>query len=207
MVSMKKYLFLILAFVLVYGVFQNGVRSGNNPPDGITAPQAPLQTAISSGPKSITVGNYRINPIATFDLTARALSARKYSHDRESDLSPIDIAFGWGPMSDNRNLDHIKITQSNRWYHWRYADSRKLMMSPADIPHHSANMHLIPANKAIKKQLLRVKKNDIVHLQGSLVSIKHADGWRWRSSTSRTDQGHGSCEVIYVESVKIEPPA
>jgi len=43
----------------------------------------------------------------------------------DSDLIPEDLALGWGPMSDNRVLRKIDISQSNRFYYWR---------APADSP-------------------------------------------------------------------------
>lgn len=62
-------------------------------------------------------------------------------------------------------------------------------------------MHLIPANEAIREQLNRMGKDDQLRLRGFLVEASAEDGWRWRSSMSRTDTGNGACEVILVTEV------
>jgi hypothetical protein len=33
------------------------------------------------------------------------------------------------------------------------------------------------------------------------VDISAEDGWRWRSSRSRTDTGNGACELILLERI------
>ena len=63
---------------------------------------------------------------------------------READLSPVDVAFGWGRMSDPAVIERLTISQSNRWYHWRYEGEPSI---PApEIAVSSANMQLIPAD-------------------------------------------------------------
>ena len=45
------------------------------------------------------------------------------------------------------------------------------------------------------------RQGDRVRINGWLVEANAADGWRWRSSTSRDDSGGGACEVVYVCSI------
>jgi len=40
-------------------------------------------------------------------------------------------------------------------------------------------------------------------LKGHLVEITGPNGFHWRSSLSRTDQGAGRCELMWVESVEV----
>jgi len=96
-------------------------------------------------------------------------------------------------------LDDLKITQGSRWY--RYWWQGNPPIAQQEIAVHSANMHLIPANPDIKSQLLRTRVGDRIELHGYLVRVDHPSGWRWKSSLSRTDEGGGACEVIYVEEV------
>jgi hypothetical protein len=60
-------------------------------------------------------------------------------------------------------------------------------------------MHLIPASDEVRQALARVKRHELVTISGYLVAVQHPDGWRWRSSVSRTDSGGGACELIWVE--------
>lgn len=68
---------------------------------------------------------------------------------------------------------------------------------------HSANTHLIPATKAIAKQLAQIDQDNLIYLKGQLVEVKAADGWTWRSSLSRDDTGAGACELMLVEEVRV----
>ncbi|MBU2709290.1 hypothetical protein KCM76_25060, partial [Zooshikella marina] len=61
-------------------------------------------------------------------------------------------------------------------------------------------------NEFVEDALKSVKKGDIIQLVGSLVNVDANDGWRWRSSMTRTDTGGGSCELIWVENLSIVTP-
>ena len=65
-----------------------------------------------------------------------------------------------------------------------------------------SNNHLIPSDSKIEKLIKRIKKNDYVKLEGYLVSAEEIDGnFKVRSSTTRSDNGDGACELIYVTNV------
>lgn len=142
--------------------------------------------------------DYRIDAVEAFSIEARVLSRRDYRSGREADLSPTDLALGWGPMSQDRILEHFDIGQSNRWFTWR-ADS--LPISRAEIASSAANMHLIPASEAAAEQLARVREGDRIRVQGHLVDVTATDGWRWRTSRSRSDTGQGACELILLDRI------
>ena len=114
----------------------------------------------------------------------------------------MDFALGWGPMSDSAVVDRLSISQSNRWYQYRWSDSPPI--EPSLIARTSANTHLVPANETIKDRLLSVRKGAVVTLSGYLVDIRHKDGWTWRSSLTRDDTGGGACELLYVTEVSVE---
>ena len=66
----------------------------------------------------------------------------------------------------------------------------------------STNIHLIPANKEILKQIKDISSNDIYFLSGYLVTAKCSNGFFRGSSTVRNDSGNGACEQLYVEEIK-----
>ena len=66
----------------------------------------------------------------------------------------------------------------------------------------SANMHLIPADSNVRRQLKHVRAGNVVHLRGYLVNARRADGFTWNSSLTRNDTGAGACELFYVASVQ-----
>ncbi|HEX9081505.1 MAG TPA: hypothetical protein VF768_04445, partial [Holophagaceae bacterium] len=170
-----------------------------SPPPGVLVPEDPAQTAPES-PDSWRFRKHRITPLAQFDIRARILSRERYWFDRAAELSPLDLALGWGPMSDTQVLQHITIRQSGRWYYW---SSSSLPISAGEIVSHSANMHMIPASDAVARRLLAARVGQIVHLEGDLVRADGPDQWHWISSLSRTDTGDGSCEVVWVTHAEV----
>jgi hypothetical protein len=62
-------------------------------------------------------------------------------------------------------------------------------------------MHMIPANSEVERELKRLRRGDVIRIQGHLVDVDHDSGWRWRTSMTRADTGQGACEIIYVEDV------
>jgi len=117
-------------------------------------------------------------------------------------LSPVDLALGWGPMSDPTVINQLQISQGGRWYQYRWDNQPPI--EPGVIARHSANTHLIPADSSVRKDLLNIERGQVVRLKGMLVNVEHPDGWKWRSSTTRADTGGGSCELMWVTEVVVE---
>jgi hypothetical protein len=170
---------------------------GHDPGPGQVAPKEPVQ-GDASGEAVIEKNGYRLRPLATFALEARVLHAEHYRFDREADLAPVDLALGWGPMSDSKVLHDISVGQGMRVFTWW---TREFPIPREEIESHAANMHLIPATSSIERRLKDVGAGDVVTLEGLLVEATASDGWTWTSSTTRADTGMGACEVFYVRSV------
>lgn len=197
---MKKALYVILAIAVIAAWRDWSQRATVHPP-GVLVPQYPQQ--IETAPRQgIEVDGYRLTPRAGFAIRARVLSRENYYWGNEADLSPMDLALGWGAMSDQAVLDRIEISQGARWYFTRYDGPAPL--ADKDIIRLSANMHLVPASPQILRQLQRVRRGDIVQATGYLVDVDHPSGFRWRTSLSRDDTGGGSCEILYLEQMQIE---
>jgi hypothetical protein len=167
-------------------------------PLGVLAPGEPSQ--VDTSPRTWTRGDAHFTALARFDIRARVLSTSHYFFDQLSGISPVDLALGWGRMSDSDVLAGIRINQGGRFYYWR-SRSRKLPIPMDEVISHSANMHMIPADENVKQTLLDVRTGEIVTLSGFLVEVDRPNGWSWRSSLTRTDTGPGACEVVWVERV------
>ena len=168
--------------------------------DGTLAPGDPVQVD-RSGLPPFSVEDYQVTPAAEFSLEARVLSTETYHTGREADLSPIDLALGWGPMSDSAVLDRLQISQGNRFFFYRWSGQPPI--PPSEIVAHSANMHMIPASNEIKRRLDQVRVGQVVALGGYLVRVQSPDGWRWNSSMTRSDSGNGACEVVWVRDIAV----
>lgn len=166
-------------------------------PPGALAPDEPYQREVY-GASTREKNGYRISPLASFDIRARVIASERYWFDRGSALSPVDLVLGWGAMSDSEVLKQINFSQGGRFYSWGLST---FPVPRSAIETHSANMHMIPADDAIERQLKSVRAGNMVHLKGFLVEVTGNDGFRWKSSLTCTDTGCGACELILVESL------
>ena len=160
----------------------------------------PIQKKLDSSVKPITIGDYTITPLASFQVAARVLGAKHYSLDRESSLAPVDLALGWGPMARDDVLATLDISQHGRFYHWK---TDHFYIPRREIETNSANMHFIPASKEIEKKLKQIDEGDRIKFKGYLVKINASDGWYWVSSQTRNDTGGGACEVILIDDISL----
>ena len=193
-------LFIVSAFALAYLL---ATRVETRPiihPDGVLIDRAPVQVAVQ--PSQFTVDDYQLTRRAEFRLSARVLSKEEYFIGREAELSPLDLALGWGAMSDQDILDRLDISQSGRWYRFSYGGH--LPISDQEIIRSSSNMHMIPSGKSVEKSLDSLREGNLVTLTGFLVDVDHDSGWAWRTSMTREDTGAGACEIFFVDSVMVQ---
>lgn len=197
---LKRLLFFTLIATGAYLTYSS--RAVDHDP-GVLVSSNPLQSeAISHRP--FEHNGFQVTPLAAFELEARVLGTERYTLGRESELSPIDLALGWGAMSDSAVLEQITIRQSGRFYHW---SARQLPIPKTTIVSHSANMHMVPADSRIEQQLKALRRGDIVRLEGELIRADTADGWHWVSSMTRNDSGNGACELVWVREVTLRTPS
>jgi hypothetical protein len=164
---------------------------------GTLVPDDPEQVNLENEP-AFAFKDVSLVPRADFDAEIRVLSRERYWLGTFASVAPLDIAVGWGPMSDSAVLAHLDISQSGRFYFWRYDEAPPIPR--AAIITHSANWHLVPADKHVWSTLRHLRVGSIVRLQGKLVDIQAADGATVKTSLTRKDSGAGACEVIYVQS-------
>ena len=184
--------------LISYGAYQSYSNRPVTHGVGIIASQQPQQN--STGFADFNHNGYKIVPLQTFEIEARVLATKKYSSGRESDLAPVDLALGWGAMSDEVVLKDISISQSGRFYYWRVD---RFPIPRKDIETQSANMHMVPANSQIESTLKSIRPGQVVKLSGYLIEITANDGWRWKSSLTREDTGNGACEIVYVKALEV----
>jgi hypothetical protein len=191
------FLKIALALYIAWGGWHWLATRPVHPPDGILAQDDPVQIDVDRGPQ-VKLGRWLLTARANYRVTARVLGSETYHFDALADLVPEDLALGWGPMSDNRVLRDIDITQSNRFYYWH---SASLPVSRDVIITHSANTHVIPSSRAVATLLAHIRKGQVVTLTGVLVDGRRNDGMWIKTSLTRTDSGAGACEVLLVSDV------
>jgi hypothetical protein len=195
---MKKIIYFSLVMLAVLIIFFTGEDEMMHGP-GITAPDEPVQQNFSRI-NTFSLKGYILLEKAEFSLKARVLGKERYHTEENAGLVPYDLVFGWGPMSDERNLANIEISQHSRFYHWY---TEKFPIPRREIEKNSANMHLIPASWDVMDIIGEIRVGNIVRLKGKLVDFINKKGKIWRTSLSRKDTGSGACEIIYTEELEI----
>jgi hypothetical protein len=169
---------------------------------GEVAAADPLQSEMEE-PLTVTRGDFQVIGQARFSAEVRVLGSERYRMGDLADVSPLDIAVGWGPMSDSAVLADIDIWQSGRFYFWHFDEEPPIPTQV--IESHSANWHLVPANDIVWRKLRGLRVGDVVRLEGALVNLENPGVGMMATSLIRTDTGAGACEIIYVEKASVRP--
>lgn len=168
---------------------------------GILAPAPPVQRELRGNPRVLTYGDFELTPLAEFQAEARLLSRLSYRSDEGAALSPLDFALGWGRMSDTKVIEQLDVSQGARFFTYRW--SYEPPIPKDEIVRSATNVHLIPANAAITAKLGKIRAGEVIRIEGLLVEARRSDGWHWRSSLSREDDGAGACELLLVQDVAV----
>ena len=158
---------------------------------------ASVERNIAKGLPPVVKGQ-SIEVLQPFKGDFRILGSKVYQDDAQAKFSPIDYAVSWGLFAKPEIARKISVNQYDRYLNWKID---KLPVPANQAMQMVSNMHIIPANPEIAKQIKQVKRGDLVQLKGELVEIRDKD-LVWRSSLTPTDTGDGACEVFRVSSIK-----
>lgn len=139
-----------------------------------------------------------IKKLQSFKGDFRILGSKIYTSDEQAKFSPIDYAVSWGLFAEPEIARHISVNQYDRFLNWKID---RLPVPAEQAMQMVSNMHIIPANPQIAKQIKHVKRGDLVRLKGELVEIKDRN-LIWTSSLTPTDTGDGACELFRVSSIE-----
>jgi hypothetical protein len=195
-----RYVGILVLAAGFYGAYDYLTSRPIDWPAGVMAADDPRQTDFEGG-APIERGDFQLLPRAKFSAQVRVLLHERYRTDDLADVSPLDFAVGWGPMSDSAVLEQLDISQSNRFYYWHYDEEPPI--DKREIVRHSANWHLIPSSETVFDALEEVRAGEIVEIAGLLVDVKNSAGQLMRTSLSRDDAGPGACEVVLVEQLTV----
>lgn len=145
---------------------------------------------------------YQFKSLATYSIEGRVLSTNTHRFGPAAKLAPLDFVLGWGNMADPNIYKSFNVIQNGRFYTYKTTKTSP-RMSHKQFFESTSNTHLIPKNKEILKQLKDINVDQIVVLEGHLVSIAGPNDFSWYSSMHRTDTGNGACELMWVDKVSI----
>lgn len=174
---------------------------------GMPAKKEPIQTKIENA-LPFKYKNFYITPLADYSITGVVISTKKYYFDSVASVSPIDIAIVWKKMSVADVIKEFEFKHRRRAIIYRTKKCYWPIMEN-EVKSCISNNHCIPADKKIKKKLLKLKQYELVKIQGQLVKVEKPGMAPWISSLSRDDGACwgelAGCEIIYVTDVEILP--
>lgn len=191
---------IIVILTAVVGSYQIWSQRSVVRPAGILVAAEPVQKEGLGRP--IRYKNVVLDPLAEYSLKARVLSTERYWIDKMAKIAPLDVAVGWGVMSDSKVLEKLRIWQEDRFYFYSWQGTAPA--DPQQMTRNSANMHLIPATTYVEDEIKNLRKGQIVSLNGYLVRVNYPDGSEAKSSMTREDSGAGACEIMWVQSIQAQ---
>ena len=144
------------------------------------------------------VAGQSVSVLQPFQGDFRILGYKTYQDDEQAKFSPVDFAVSWGMFANPKIASQIQVKQYDRYLQWAIP---YLPVPAEEAMQMVSNIHIIPANPEIAKQIKQVKRGDLVRMQGDLVEVKSED-LVWRSSVRPDDVGDGACEVFRVDSIQ-----
>ena len=196
---------IILIGLLVLGIwFYQTMRPVPQPP-GILVPDPPRISELTQPPRTFVYNEHVFTALAGLDVKGRILSTERYGRDRESKAALLDVALGWGRMSDSVTLKNVDVAQTERRV---LSKSYDPALTDAEVEASILNLHLVTSDPAVEKTIRQLRAGNIVRLEGYLVEAVAGDGWRWKGEAqNRVLALPGT--LLWVERVEIEqtPPA
>ncbi|WP_422486965.1 hypothetical protein [Gudongella sp. DL1XJH-153] len=195
--QLMRFLAMMLVVVLIF--LGSSILGDNTSYQGTVA--IPLQRNLYSTNKvnyKTEDGEVNLSIKAEYDIRGFVKGKRKYS-DYSSQVSDYDIILVWGDLNKEEYDQFVNYSQSGRWYYYTYETGR---IDQSFIAKNSANVHLIPENDEVKREIKKIDKNDYIRIEGYLVDV-HFDSGDWKTSMTRGDTGNGACEIIFVKELHI----
>lgn len=118
---------------------------------------------------------------------------RDIMRNQFDDIALLDLGIVWGDLAVDKKVlyKHIKFKSIKTLEQARQLEYNWKGVTPWDqyyISYHLSHTHIIPANANVMSALMKIKKNDIVKLDGYLVDIYNSKGdIVGLTSMSRTD--------------------
>lgn len=163
-------------------------------------------------------GVAKITPIANYKIYGRVYDHhyRPYKLYAAS-MYPYDISIGFGDFQYKDVYKRISVKMAGTVSYWNCSSSnwkhiKEKYFQQNSVSYYFTNNHLCPANKNVRKGISKLRKKDIVYIEGYLIKYellrKNGNLEKGISSTARNDvetfsgnNGSGSCEQIFVTRV------
>lgn len=179
----------------------------------------PIQEKIENGKsfkEKTLVGDVYITPIANYKIYGRVYDrhcrpARLYW----ASVYPYDVSIGFGDFRHKEVYKAVKVKMAATvsylsWSGSAWHNHLSKYFKEQSMEHCFTNNHIRPANGNVKRGIKKLRKKDVVYMEGYLIKFEHkldnGKSEKGISSTSRDDEfrgdnGYGNCEQFYVTRV------
>lgn len=168
----------------------------------------------ASAPRSIPLqaGDWTctITPLYTYTIVGKVVGKDEYLPTGSDLISPMDLTIANGDVINPAYAGRLSFTKTHRSYTFLYHPPKGPQpFTYQYIVEHTSNNHLLFADETVHDTARSFRTGDVVRLSGYLVTIAGTDTSGRTTfqgtSTTRSDMGEGSCEVMYVTSAERLP--
>lgn len=190
-------------FALTYGLIDR------LPPPEALHPlllQAPVQTPAKLAPfvQNVRGKSYLVHPHFEYTLAGLVVTQNDLAQSwlertgfRSDPFNEKDLCVVWGGTAAGGAYRDASFSSGSFTCYVEFSGDAAFNMEEL------SNNHLLPATPAIARTVHDIRVGDQIHLHGHLVDYGVGLACVRTSSTTRTDQGNGACEVIYVDQLAI----
>ena len=198
---MKRSLLLALPALLLAAWFWHShhATQAPRPADGelvITPPMWPALPFNHYGDYMAYEGN-QVQPLSSADLMGRVLAITQYPRSGFGQVSHTDLVLGWGPMSDNRVLDHLKITQADRGTNIVLDSAAPITLPAADDS--SITLSVYSDYFVHSAALDAIRIGDVVRIVGWRMRARNASGTTWEGGSGHERKGQSSALILVLK--------
>ena len=199
---MKKSLLLALPALLLAAWLwhSHGASHAPRPADGelvITPPKWPALPFGNNYRDYMSYGNNQVQPVDGADLMGRVLASKQYPPKGFGEVTHTDLVLGWGPMSDNRVLDHLKITQAERGVDFLLDSAAPITLAAADDS--SVNISVYSDYFDNSAALDAIRIGDVVRIVGWKMRARNASGTTWEGGSGHDRKGQQSAVILVLK--------
>ncbi len=149
--------------------------------------------------------DYTLTPLFNYELYGLLVTYHNSSsfidnsHEKWKDyLNVRDISVIWGYNIEADDYREVSFSHGDWTGYYEYDHPVKFDGK------YFANMHILPGDEKIEKEVMRSRIGDQIAVKGYLVNYSHSGGKFTRTtSTVRDDTWNGACEIVYVTEFRI----
>ncbi len=191
--------FILLGIVAFSGFYIWSVFPINHGPGELSQNKPKLERL--TWEKPFQFRDATIVPLRKISGEVRVLEKKRYFFDNKREYSPIDVLIGWKALSDERNLDHIHFSLSDRYFEYEFTRPPlpvNEMLSQIDL------WHLVPSNEEIDNQIKRLRKGNVISIEGYLIDIEPDTKYAWRSELVKPKNQNLKNTIVWITDIYVK---